>query len=47
MLVSYRNATWGHNPEDLDLNFQHGENLKSRFSFTCSVCWDSRGDFEL
>jgi len=29
-LVSYRNTTGGHNPEDLDVNFYRRENLKSR-----------------
>jgi hypothetical protein len=27
-LVSYCNITWCHNPEDLDLNLHHHENLK-------------------
>jgi hypothetical protein len=29
-LVSYRNTARRHNPEDLDLNLQRSENLKSR-----------------
>jgi len=29
-LVSYRNTTWCHNPEDLDLKYHRHENLKSR-----------------
>jgi hypothetical protein len=31
-LVSYRNTTRRHNPEDLDLNLHRRENLKSRIS---------------
>jgi hypothetical protein len=30
MLVSYRNTTRRHNPENLDLNIHRSENLKSR-----------------
>jgi len=34
-LVSYHNITWCYNPEDLDLNLHHHENLKSHnFTFT-------------
>jgi hypothetical protein len=29
MAVSYCNTTWHHNPDDLDLNLHHCENLKS------------------
>jgi hypothetical protein len=29
-VVSYRNTTWSHNPEDLDMNLYRRENPKSR-----------------
>jgi hypothetical protein len=38
MLVSYNNTTWRHNPEDLDFNLHHCENLKS-----CIITGDKSG----
>jgi len=40
-LVSYRNTTWGHRPQHLDLYLHRRENLKSRMAvlqlFLCTT----------
>jgi hypothetical protein len=38
MLLSYCISTWHHNPEDLDLNLHHCENLKSWIKDSFNHC---------
>jgi len=40
-MISYQNTVWRHNPEDLELNIHHHENLKSHnldFVNCYSIC---------